>query len=480
MAEIKVTGSALGTPLQQLLMADSIEPGSDVGYQLAKLIYLYHPLGAKMADAPVSKAMSQARDISIPDSPEDLVREAFLKEWKKLKADENIAACAGAARIYGIGAIVFGGKDIPTDQAIEPDQLPGLSIYFNVLDPLNTAGSLVLNQNPNAPDFQKPVVVTAAGQPYHRSRAVVLMNERPIYIAYTNSAFGFVGRSVYQRALFPLKSFIQSMITDDMVTRKAGVLIAKIAQPGSIIDNIMKAVAGIKRQLVREAQTDNVISVAPEESIESLDLQNVDKASESARRHILENVAAAADMPAKMLNQETFAEGFGEGTEDAKDLAQYIDRVRIWMQPAYDYFDRIAQHRAWSPEFYKTIQAAFPKEYGEVAYVDAFYRWRNSFTAEWPSLLIEPDSERSKTEKVKQEAIVDIISVVAPLLDPENKARLLDWAALNIGENKILFPNPLEFDLDELRAYVPPTQPAIEPGEGERADAASRRFRRAA
>ena len=79
----------------------------------------------------------------------------------------------------------------------------------------------------------------------------------------------------------------------------------------------------------------------------------------TARKNILENIALSSDMPAKLLNNETFAEGFGEGTEDAKVVAQYIDRIRTKMQPLYDFFDRIVMYRAWNPDFYKTMKKAW-------------------------------------------------------------------------------------------------------------------------
>ena len=117
------------------------------------------------------------------------------------------------------------------------------------------------------------------------------MNEEPIYIHYTSSAFGFVGRSVYQRALFPLKSFIQSMITDDMVTRKAGVLIAKIKPAGSIIDKTMAAMTGLKRNILKDAETNNVISIGQDDSVEAINMQNTDTAMTVARKNLLENIA---------------------------------------------------------------------------------------------------------------------------------------------------------------------------------------------
>ncbi|EMZ4389477.1 TPA: DUF1073 domain-containing protein, partial [Salmonella enterica subsp. enterica serovar Tennessee] len=214
-------GSNAGV-LSKILEGGSIEPGAQAGYELCKLIYLFHPLGGKMVDRPIKLAMSEPRTVHVTRGPERRLREAFEREWKAIKADRIIANTARQSRIYGVGAVVMLIEGEPTNDAVGFDTLYKKSITFNVLDPMNTAGSVVLNQDPNSADFQKVGSVTAAGQPYHHSRCCVMMNEDPIYLAYTPSSFGFAGRSVYQRALYPLKSFIQSMRADDMVTIKAG------------------------------------------------------------------------------------------------------------------------------------------------------------------------------------------------------------------------------------------------------------------
>lgn len=458
MAEINIVGSSVGTELMDILMADNIAPGSEPSYQLCKTIYSYHPLGGKMVDIPIRLAMSQKRKITIPNSPEDRVREAFEREWESIGADRYIASTARLSRIYGAAALVFGAKDIETDKPINPEEYAKLNLYFNSLDPLNTAGSLVLNQDPNAPDFQKPTIVTAAGQAYHPSRSIVMFHEAPLYIEFTSSAFGYVGRSTYQRALFPLKSFIQSLITDDMVTRKAGVLVAKMKPAGSIVDRGMQILAGIKRNLVKEAETNNVISITPEENIESLNLMNTDTAMTTARKNILENIAAAANMPAKMLNSESFAEGFGEGTEDAKDVVRFVEGVRMDLNPIYAFFDRIVMYRAWTPEFYKVIQKEYPT-YKDIPYKQAFYDWVNAFEAVWPSLMVEPESELVKVDDVKLKAIIAMVEVMLPEMDPENKATLLDWAASNFNECKTLLQFPLMLDMEALKNYEPPAPP---------------------
>jgi hypothetical protein len=454
--------ATFGNALQQFMSLAEIQPGDAPSYQVCKAIYEYHPLGALIAGKPIEMAQSQKRDITIQKGPEDRLREQFEKEWVRIGADKHIANVHTLSRVYGIASVAVVDEKDKQGDAVEYDKLYKSDISFNVFDPLNTAGSLVLNQDPNAVDFQKTTDITVQGKTYHRSRSCIVMNEQPIYIGYTTSAFGYVGRSAYQRALFPLKSFLNSMLTDDMVTRKAGVLVAKMKPQGSIIDNIMSSMAATKRSVLKEAQTDNVVSISTEEDIESINLNNLAPPMTQARKNILENIAAAAGMPAKLLNAETFAEGFGEGTEDAKQVAQYIERERERTKALYDFFDKIVQYRAWNPDFYKTIQNDFPEEYGKVPYNQAFFAWVNSFEATWPSFLVEPPSEKVQVDDAKLRAVIALVEVLLPQCDPDNKAALLQWAADNFNELKTMFGSPLVLDYEALAAYTP-EEPAEEP-----------------
>ena len=459
MGILATSGGEVGTALRQMLMADDIEPGSEPSYHLCKIIYTYHPLGKKMADSPITMAMSQEREITVPDGPESRLVEAFKAERTKLKIDNRIANLGSLSRIYGISSMGTVTTKYQSNQPIPANKLADIDdLTINVWDPLNTSGSLVLNQQPNEVDFMKPSGLRVAGLVYAPGRTVTLLHEQPIYISYTNSAFGFVGRSVYQRGLYPLQSFVQSMKTDNMIVVKAGVLIAKIKQAGSIISNAMRRLFGFKAEVVKDAQTGNVITIGTEgEEIETLNMQNLDAPYAIARKNILENIAVSADMPAKLLNSETFAEGFGEGTEDAKNVARFVDGIRIWLQPAYEFTDALVQYRAWNEDFYKTIQNEFPDEYGKVPYATAFMRWVNSFRATWPSLLIEPESELAKKEDVKFKAVVAIAELLLPVIDPINKATVVKWMADNANDNKMLFSHPLDLDYEVLAQYVPPT-----------------------
>jgi hypothetical protein len=444
--------SLLGSPLMKILMSDNIELGSSASYELCKLIYSYHPLGAKLVDVPVQLAQSQGRRINIPGPAEDRVRKAYWDEWQKIDADRVIANAVRLARIYGISSIACVVKGEDPTKPLDYATLGDKKLTFNVFDPLNTAGSLVLNQDPNSISFLKPVTIQVQGQPYHPTRTVIHMNEDPIYLDFTTSAWGYVGRSVYQRALYPLKSFLQSMITDDLVTKKAGLIVAKLKPPGSIINNVMQQVAGIKRQMLKSAIVGSVLNIGIEEEIESLNLQNIDTSARSARKNILENIAAAAGMPAKLVNSETLAVAFAEGEEDAKAIARFIDKLRESMQPLYDYFNRIVQFRAWNIDFFNTIKADY-KEYAGKTYNEALMEWSNHFLSVWPSLLTEPDSEKIKVANVKLRAIIALMDTLLPMADPVSKEMLIESAVDNFNDMKILFPTPFKIDAKKMAKY---------------------------
>ena len=87
---ITTTESVLGGAIRQMLDSDEIQVGSAPSYELAKAIYLYHPLGRKMAEGPVMLAQSQRRRITVGEAPPEVAKQ-FETEWKRLRADKHIA-----------------------------------------------------------------------------------------------------------------------------------------------------------------------------------------------------------------------------------------------------------------------------------------------------------------------------------------------------------------------------------------------------
>lgn len=458
---------SVGNSLQTLLMCDDIEAGTSAGYETAKTIYLHHPHGSKIVDRPLELATSKAREITVPGTPGDGMEliDAFEKQWKSDRCNEHLINVGRLARIYGPATLGVVEKDGESDQPLDTSTLSKAEISYNEWDPLNTSGSLVMNQDPNSLDFQKHSGVRVNGKTYDRSRVVVLQHERPIYIAYESSGYGFTGRSAYQRALLPLKQYIQLMQANGMVAVKAAVIIAKVKQPSSAVDRPMLGFLRQKREYVKEAQNGNVISIDTEENIETLNFQNLEGPLTAVRRNIIEDIAAGAGMPAKLLLEDTFATGFGEGTEDSKAIAQYLDGVRTWLEPVYSFLDNLTIHRAWNEEFYASIQSKYPEQYGSIPYQVAFTEWKNAFTAIWPNLLEQTDEEKADSEKVTLEALVSVFEVLKAELPQSEKGKLVDWLANNLNTRTHLFSDPLELDIQAIIDYEPP-QPMAQPGFG--------------
>jgi hypothetical protein len=445
----------LGSPLIQLLMSDEIVPGTAPSYDLCKIIYSYHPLGAILTDAPIRRAQSQERVIKVPILAESRLIQQFNQTWEtvgKVGATEIIHNVMSRSRTYGISSLGVGevGKDqsVPLDIA----KVDAADLYFNVLDPLNTAGSLVLNQDPNSPEFLKQGAIHVNGKEWHPSRTLAMMNENPLYIDWTNSAFGFVGRSVYQRALYPMKTYLQTMVTDQMVTQKAGLLVAKMKSPGAFIDNVMQAMFGWKRGAIKQGVTGQVLSIGTEEDVAAINMEHLEPAARFARENVLKNIASAAGMPASIIAQETLTAGFGEGSEDAKKEANYLNHIRKTMGPLYAFMDRIVQRKAWTREFYEALCVDYP-DYKRSSYETALYEWQRAFSATWPNPIEEPDSEKAKNADVQLKAVIAIFEVMIGQLDPENKVNLCDWVAENVNERGELFASNLNIDLDALKAH---------------------------
>jgi hypothetical protein len=106
------------------------------------------------------------------------------------------------------------------------------------------------------------------------------------------------------------------------------------------------------------------------------------------------------------------------------------------------------------------LQKRYPEQLSGVTYETAFTQWYNAFSATWPSLIEEPESEKVKVSDVKLKGLIGLAEVFLPELDPENKATFLQWIADTASEDKVMFPHPLELDWKALAEYEPPVPAA--------------------
>jgi hypothetical protein len=209
---------------------------------------------------------------------------------------------------------------------------------------------------------------------------------------------------------------------------------------------------GWKREQLQGGITGNVLTIGIEDDISSINFQNLEGPAELVRNNSLKNIAMAAGQPSKLLEQEEMIGGMAEGTEDAKQIAHFIDGIREEMTPAYRFMDRLVMRKAWSPALYEIIQKELP-EWKKVPYETAFYDWTNAFEAKWPNLLEEPDSEKMKSEEIRFKSAVAIYEVMTPNFDPDNKAALTTWLADEVNARKELFSAKLDIDEKALASF---------------------------
>lgn len=455
MAEIQINNN-LSSELMKILDSDAIQPGSDVGYETCKLLWQFHPLGGKLVEKPINMALCKPRSYNVETDPDERVVRQFREVWERMGLNEKVKNLFFVSRCYGAASIGVG-----TDGASCKDPIPtfGLQeedVYINVWDPLNAAGSMVTDQNPNSRFFQQANgTLKIASKNWHPSRTLKIFHGTPIYLEYQNSSFGFTGRSVFQRVLYPLKSYIGTMVANNLVAKKAGVLVAKTDQNGSVVSGIMAAAAGKKRESVKLSENEGVLSIGTKDDIESLNLQNIDKALSTARDNIISDIAAGSDVPAILIKEEAFSNGFGEGKEDSKAISQYVDSVRQNIEPVMDYFERMVQFIAWNEDFYINLKNDFPDIITE-DYKTTFYMWSREFTAEWQELVEEsPDKRRESDGKVIQQAAA-LFAILGPQLDPVNRAMAVDWVASVTNATETYGDSPMIIDMEALSKYQPP------------------------
>lgn len=458
MAEIQLNNN-MSSELDKILDAEEIQPGTEVGYALCKLLWMYHPLGGKLVEKPINMAMCKPRQYNVETDPDERVVRQFEKVWQRMQIDEKIKNFFYISRCYGAAAIGVGTSGDPCKNPLPTFGLEEDDVYINVWDPLNAAGSMVTDQNPNSRYFQQAnATLKINGKNWHPSRTLKSFNGTPIYLEYQSSTFGFTGRSVFQRVLFPMKSYIGTMNANDLVSQKAGVLVAKTVQNSSIISGIMAAAASAKRKMVKLVRNGGVLSVGEKDSVESLNLQNIDGALNAARDNIISDIASGSDVPAILIKEEAFSQGWGEGSEDSKAISQYIDGVRKDIEPVMDYFEKLVQFIAWNEDFFNSLKNDFPDIITE-DYRSTFYKWRQEFTATWQELVEEsPDKHRESDSKVVQQATT-VFLALAQVLDPENKANAADWIANVVNATQTYGDSPLIIDTDKLAKYIPPTPP---------------------
>lgn len=405
-----------------------------LNYDLCKLVYVFHPLGKRIVDLPIDLSSGQERVISVkhPSKSEELIAE-FNRVWKNYNFKNIIKRLAKTSRIYGIGALFLKVEGYDDTEPL-PSDLNWTDITFTpfVYDALNISGSATNNQDLTKVNFLKVEDVFRSGEKLARDRSYVLNNGDPIYNQFSSSSLGFAGRSIYQNCITELRTWLDIAMADAMVARKCGLIIAKETYGGSATELQRKSLE-TKRQLLKMGRTNDVLSVGSDVDIKTLDLQNIDRSLDVARNHTIENIANATDIPTIILGQQKFTQGFGEGSEDTKNIGRFIDSVREWEQGVYQFIDNFVMKVAWNFDFLKSLNQQngdiFNKK-GDITYeqyLSTFQKLKNSFSYSFPSYLTETESEIAEGDAKRMQIFNDVYDRLLPLLDVDGKAKVTSW-----------------------------------------------------
>jgi hypothetical protein len=425
-----------------LLMSglENCAPGDEPSYDLCKLIFTTHPIGAKIIEAPLQLVFSQNRSISgVPEA----VKKQFENTWKVASADAVIRNTVRNSKICGVATLAELSDGI-----------------YNVFDSLNTAGSFGVQHEPLSPQFMKTPSVRVTDRVFGPGECVVLHNGPPIYLDYVDSGYGYTGRSVYHAAVFDLSTYIDVMQANRLISQKSGVLVAKIKTVGAAVTGAMQQLSGFKRNLLKEAKTYNVVQVGHEDEVESLNLMHAIEANNGSKESILDSIAAAVGMPAIILKSETLAQGLGgSGAEDSKVIANYVSEERTAIQPLYDFLVPRIQKMAWTPEFYEAFQQAEP-DYRNVSYEEAFYEWVEDFVHEWPDFLREQKSEKAKAAESTMTLVEKTFGLLNGIVSPDDRRMLCQYVmdTVNSDELKEFLPVSLDLNLDGDFSEPAPTE----------------------
>jgi hypothetical protein len=421
-------------------MLENAVPGDEPSYELCKLLYTKHPIGAKIVEAPIQLVFSQERVIS--GVPED-VKNQFTATWKKVSAESAIRNTVRLSKIYGVSTLAELSEGI-----------------YNVYDSQNTGGSFGSMNELLSPQFMKTPSVRVLDRVFGPGECIVLHNGPSVYLDYVSSGYGYTGRSVYHAAVFDLGTYLDTMHANRLISQKAGVLVAKIKTMGAAVTGVMQQMSGFKRNLLQEAKTYNVLQVGHEDEVESLNLMHATEANNGSKESILDSIAAAVGMPAIILKSETLAQGLGgSGAEDSKVIANYVSEERTSIQPLYDFMVPRVQKLAWTPEFYESFQATDP-DYQGVPFETALYEWIEAFEFEFPDFLREQKSEKAKSVEARIKLVESAFNLLNGNSSPDDRRMLHQFVMDNYNSEDIkeFLPVPLELNLDGDFSEPAPTE----------------------
>jgi hypothetical protein len=258
-----------------------------------------------------------------------------------------------------------------------------------------------------------------------------------------------------------LAAFLVSMEVDALVLKKSGVLVAKTKPVGAAANRASHWWQRKKASDVKRSLNGNVLAIETDEDISTLNMANTADAMTTARNNVISNIATALDAPAVILQNDVLTNGFGEGKEDSKVIANFVERYRNEIEHIFEFMIPRIQELAWTEEWYASFVMANPS-YASISFQSATNHWRNNFEYKWPNYLTEPDKEKREGQERIFNAYKTLYETLqAGVQNPETR-RALAQSIVDLTNNDDmaqLLPQPIDIQFTEEDFATPaPTE----------------------
>lgn len=413
-------------------------------YQQCIDIYTGWALGNRIVTSLPNFALSVNRKISFGDYPKEFI-DRFNETAENLNLRNELKQLCYNIRIFGASALfVNTGNDYA--KPLTSDIIrTAPNIRLIQATPLITSG-IKIDINPLSLTYMQPVLAMVNSTQVDLSRFIFVNNNEPIYQQFTESTFGYTGRSVFENMIDIIKYWNRSCIALQRIASKAGGVIVK-HRGGNIVTSFLVDSTNKFLNLIRNLSNDGVASINLGDDIELFNLNGTAEVSLILDKFNSIIQLALSDTPTAILLDERLAKGFGNGEEDFKALLIAVESYReTTLKPILKRLDKIVLARAFDDDFLAQMQQKYSKDLSSLTFDELRLELERTFSYEWESLY--PESEANVQDNLgrKLDNLLRLRSLGANLGDIEEIVNADD----TIYQNEIRFDSePLTDDYEQ-------------------------------
>ena len=321
---------------------------TNLTYQQAKNYYTHHPYGRKIVDFLVDMANLE-RNITFGKFPDAMG--LFDDLVNHTDQHEAIVEACKLALIYGESTlyILIESQNETLSNISEPllyhEIKPSDKVRFSAVSPIQASSPT--EQDPLNINFLKKTEITINNKYVHPSRAIVLRNGIPLFLAFTDSAFQFSGRSIYQNSKNTLDTLLLLDIAKQRITSQTGLMIRTCTSQGSAGEEVLgddtnQNIIVAKATMTNISTTNNTLAIPEGDKVEYLASNDAAQAVLTLRDALLKELAASTGIPYQEFTGESYSSSLSEGSSEFKVLNQKLGNIQnTLLKKAYSFTDNI-------------------------------------------------------------------------------------------------------------------------------------------